>query len=322
MKRISEYALLAEEELRKIDYKGGDVAGLYEPISYAMSAGGKRLRPVLTLMSAEAFCGDPMVALKAASGIEMFHNFTLLHDDVMDKSEVRRGRPTVHVKWDENTAILSGDTMLTLATQLISEVPDAVLRPVLDVFNRMAIDVYEGQQLDMSFEREENIEMSAYLKMIGLKTGALLGAASQIGALIGGATKEQSEEMYRFGMMLGLAFQIEDDYLDTFGDATTFGKPIGGDIKNGKKTFLVVSAMNRSDKDAEAYKIASKLPSGDTKVKTITAIFEKMNMRAECRKAVSHYSASALDALKKAGLDEGKREAFRSVVEKLTGRKK
>lgn len=322
MKRISDYALLAEEEIRHIEYKEDETASLYEPIRYAMSAGGKRLRPVLTLMAADAFCGDYEVAIKAAAGIEMFHNFTLLHDDVMDHSDVRRGRPTVHVKWNENAAILSGDTMLTLASQLMMNVPDVVLRPVIDAFNAMAIDVYEGQQLDVDFEQCDMIPMESYLRMIGLKTGALLGTAARIGALIAGASAEQASEMYQFGMMLGIAFQIEDDYLDTFGDAATFGKPIGGDILNDKKTFLAVSALNRNDKDAEAYRIAVKLPAGETKIRTVTHIFEKMNLPEECRKAVSHYTALALDALKRSGLDEEKREPFIRMVEKLTGRKK
>lgn len=322
MKRISDYTLMVQEALTRIEYKDQDLECLYGPIAFAMNAGGKRLRPVILLMTAEAFGAGSEKVMAAALGIEMFHNFTLLHDDVMDKSEMRRGRPTVHVKWDENVAILSGDTMLTLATEMISEVPDALLRPVLDTFNRMAIAVYEGQALDMAFERMTEISDEAYLRMIELKTGALLGAAARIGALLGGATMEQADAMYDFGVNLGVAFQIEDDRLDTFGDAATFGKPIGGDILNDKKTFLAVTAMNRRDELGEAYRNAVQLPPAETKVKTITRIFEKMDLPENCRRQVGHYSALALNALKRSGLPEEKREVFRVLVEKLTGRKK
>ncbi|MDE6023567.1 MAG: polyprenyl synthetase family protein, partial [Muribaculaceae bacterium] len=242
MLRISEYSSLAEETIRSLSFPGSDLDGLYAPITYGMQSGGKRLRPTLVLMAADAFGNCPQKALKAAAGIEMYHNFTLLHDDVMDKSELRRGRPTVHAKWDESTAILSGDTMLTVATQLISEVDDNILRPVLDTFDAQAIKVYEGQRLDMDFETKEDVSIDEYIEMIKAKTGALLGGAAKIGALIGGASYEDAELMDEFGIMLGVAFQIEDDYLDTFGNADTFGKPIGGDINNNKKTFLMVKA--------------------------------------------------------------------------------
>ncbi|MDE6755228.1 MAG: polyprenyl synthetase family protein, partial [Muribaculaceae bacterium] len=196
MKTIAEYSADVESALRKIEYPGGSIASLYEPISYALSAGGKRIRPVLTLMGAEAFGGDWQPAMKAALGIETFHNFTLLHDDVMDKSDMRRGRPTVHKKYDENTAILSGDTMLTLATKYVSEVPDAVLRSVLDTFNDMALRVYEGQRMDMDFEQAPNISLDSYLEMIEGKTGSLLGAAVKIGSIIGGANEKDASLMY------------------------------------------------------------------------------------------------------------------------------
>lgn len=322
MKRISDYTLMVQEALAKIEYKGGDLERLYGPITYAMSAGGKRLRPVLLLMTAEAFGASPEEVMKPALGIEMFHNFTLLHDDVMDKSDMRRGRPTVHVKWDENVAILSGDTMLTLATGMISEVSDNLLRPVLETFNRMAIDVYEGQALDMAFEKETEIDEEAYIRMIELKTGALLGASAKIGALLGGASIEQADAMYDFGMALGVAFQIEDDRLDTFGDANTFGKPIGGDILNDKKTFLAVTAMNRKDELGEAYRAAVLLTATETKVKTITRIFEKMALPDTCRNEVARYSKLALSALKRSGLSDENRELFRALIDKLTGRKK
>lgn len=322
MKRISDYSAMAEAEIRSISLPEGALAGLYSPISYAMQAGGKRLRPTLVLMAADAFGGDPQKAVKAAAGMEMFHNFTLLHDDVMDKSDLRRGRPTVHAKWDSNTAILSGDTMLTLATRLVAEVDDSILRRVLDTFNDQALRVYEGQRLDMDFEHSESVTTEEYLEMIKLKTGALLGASAKIGALIGGASDEDAERMYEFGMMLGVAFQIEDDYLDTFGNAETFGKPIGGDINNNKKTFLMVKGLAAGDSNSSALRAALTMQAGPTKVKTVTRIYEMMGMPAACKAEAAAYSSKALAAVKGTSLPDDKREAFRKLIDKLIGRSK
>lgn len=322
MNRFSDYSMHIEKVLRDLTYPGAPLAGLYEPIAYALEAGGKRLRPSLLLMTADAFGGNAEAAEHAAVGVEMFHNFTLLHDDVMDKSDLRRSRPTVHSKWDENTAILSGDTMLTLATQHVAKVSDPVLRPVLDTFNSMAIRVYEGQRLDMDFETDEQVTLDDYLRMISDKTGALIGGAAKIGALIGGASEKDAELMYQYGEALGLAFQIQDDWLDVFGDSTTFGKPIGGDINNNKKSFLLLSALASSTPEAEALREAMKLPAGPTKIKTVTRIYEKLDMTARCRDAISAYSSKAIAALKATSLSDGNRAPFRLLVEKLTGRKK
>lgn len=308
--------------LRDISYPGGRLAGLYEPIEYALDAGGKRLRPSLLLMTADAFGGNTEVAEEAAVGVEIFHNFTLLHDDVMDKSDLRRSRPTVHAKWDENTAILSGDTMLTLATQHVAKVPDALLRPVLDMFNRMAVRVYEGQRLDMDFETDENVTLDDYLRMIADKTGALIGGAAGIGAILGGASAKDADLMQQYGEALGLAFQIQDDWLDVFGDTTTFGKPIGGDINNNKKSFLLLSALNAGTPDSEALREAMKLGAGETKIKVVTRLYERMNVSETCRSAIAKYSKQALKALKSTSLSEENREPFRLLIDKLTGRKK
>ncbi len=322
MKRTSEYAALAEAEIRALEFPKDNLEGLYAPIAYGMQAGGKRLRPTLVLMTADAFGKCPEKALRPAVGIEMFHNFTLLHDDVMDKSDLRRGRPTVHSKWDANTAILSGDTMLTLATKLVSDVDDSILRPVLDTFNDQALRVYEGQRLDMDFENQETVALDQYIEMIKAKTGALLGGAAKIGALIGGASKEDADRMFEFGVMLGVAFQIEDDYLDTFGNAETFGKPIGGDINNNKKTFLMVKALSLGGANAEALKVAMKMPAGPTKVKTVTRIYETMGMPAVSKAEAASYSSKALAAIKKTALSDEAREAYRKLIEKLVGRSK
>ena len=322
MKKISDYSALMEKAIRDITFPGGELASLYEPIAYALSSGGKRLRPSLLLMTADSFGGETASAFAAAAGIEVFHNFTLLHDDVMDNSETRRGRQSVFSKWNVNTAILSGDTMLTLATQLISQVPDAILRGVLDAFNSMAIKVYEGQQLDMDFETREDVSLTEYIRMIGDKTGALIGASAKIGALIGGATEAEAEKMYEYGYMLGIGFQIQDDWLDVFGDAATFGKPIGGDINNNKKSYLTLKGLESGGAEAEALAEAMKLPSGDTKVRVVTRLYEKMNISEIVRQEIAGYSAKALAALRSTSLSDEKKEPFRLLVEKLTGRKK
>ncbi len=322
MKRISEYSAMAEAAIRDLSLPSGNLDLLYSPISYGMQAGGKRLRPTLLLMAADAFGNCPEKAIAPAVGIEMFHNFTLLHDDVMDKSDMRRGRPSVHAKWDDNTAILSGDTMLTLATKKIAEVDDSILRPVLDTFNDQALRVYEGQRLDMDFEKMTEVALDEYIEMIKDKTGALLGAAAKIGALIGGASAEDADKMYEFGMMLGVAFQIDDDYLDTFGNADTFGKPIGGDINNNKKTFLMVKALATGGPNAQALKAALSMAPGATKVKTVTRIYETMGMPAVSKAEVAAYSSKALAAIKKTSLPDDRREAFRHLIEKLIARTK
>lgn len=322
MKTIAEYSVDVETAIRSLQFPEGKLSSLYQPIEYGLSAGGKRIRPVLLLMGADAFGRRAAEAIIPAVGIETFHNFTLLHDDVMDKSDLRRGRPTVHKKYDENTAILSGDTMLTLATKYISEVEGDILRDVLDTFNEMAIDVYEGQRLDMDFETAEKISLSDYLEMIEGKTGSLLGAAVKIGAMIGGASKEDAQLMYEYGVMTGLAFQIQDDWLDTFGDATTFGKPIGGDILNGKKTYLYVAALENGGNTADALRAAFNMPAGDMKVKAVTRLYEKIGVGDMCKKAVGHYSSKALKALNATSLGEEEKDAFRKLAEKLVGRKK
>lgn len=322
MKTIAEYTSIIETAIQGIDYPAGKLESLYNPIKYAMSAGGKRIRPALVLMGAEAFGSSFESALKPAIGIELFHNFTLLHDDVMDNSDVRRGRPTVHKKFDINSAILSGDTMLTLASMYVSEVEDDKLRKITNTFNQMAIKVYEGQRLDMDFESSQNIKIDDYLEMIEDKTGALLGAAVKIGALIGGASEKDADLMYEFGKMTGIAFQIQDDWLDTFGDSTSFGKNIGGDINNAKKTYLYVAALAEGGQTAEALKAAFEIPAGEMRVKTVTRLFDKLGMSEKCTKAVGHFSSKALKALNSTSLNEETKESFRHFAEKLIGRKK
>ena len=322
MQTIDDYRVLIETAIKNLKFPEGKLDSLYSPIKYALSAGGKRIRPVLTLMTADAFGDKAEMAIIPALGLETFHNFTLLHDDVMDKSELRRGRLTVHKKYDENTAILSGDTMLTLASQFISEVNDSILRSVLDSFNSMAIKVYEGQQLDMDFEKQSQIKLDDYIEMIQCKTGSLIGTCAKIGAIIGGASQSDVQKMYEFGMMTGVAFQIQDDWLDTFGDSSTFGKNIGGDINNEKKTYLYVSALQSDTQTAEALRDAFKIPAGELRVKAVTRLYEKLGIAESSKKAVNHYSSLALKALNSTDLSDEKKEVFRKFAEKLIGRKK
>lgn len=324
MKKISDYAAEAEMALRALKLSEKEPASLYGPVDYALSSGGKRLRPGLVMMAAESFGGEAALeaAKSPAAGIEMFHNFTLLHDDVMDNSDMRRGHEAVWKKWDPSTAILSGDTMLTLATQLVAEVADDRLRKVLDTFNHMALEVYEGQRLDIDFENMETVNSDTYIEMIRKKTGALLGAAGAIGAIVAGASDKDVAAMAIFGEMLGIAFQIQDDWLDTFGDASTFGKPIGGDILNDKKTFLLVKAMEADQATVDALKVTMKELKGDAKIKAVTRLYDKLKINEEARNAVSFYSKQALKALKGTSLSEEKKEPYRLLVEKLTGRKK
>ena len=245
---------------------------LYEPISYHMALGGKRVRPVLVLMACDAMGGDSANALDAALGLEMFHNFTLLHDDVMDNADVRRGRTTVHRRWNDNTAILSGDTMLTIATQYIARTANW---QVMDLFNTTAIEIYEGQQWDMDYENRNDVSVEEYINMIRLKTSVLLGCALKMGALIAEADEQQANLLYEAGVNMGLAFQLRDDVLDVWGDPETFGKEIGGDIMNNKKTYLLINTMQLAtgdDADELRHWLNDPFASRDDKVAGMTAL--------------------------------------------------
>ncbi len=234
---------LISNELKQTDFIKKPI-NLYEPIDYTMDMGGKRIRPALCLMATQLFNGDIQHALKPALGLEIFHNFTLLHDDIMDNAEVRRNKPTVHKKWNDNVGILSGDAMLINAYQYIAQCKTQQLQQVLNLFNQVALGVCEGQQYDMDFENREDVTVEEYLEMIRLKTAILLAGSLKIGALIANASEKQADLIYQFGINMGMAFQLQDDFLDTFGNQETFGKRIGGDIIANKKTFLLITALN------------------------------------------------------------------------------
>lgn len=320
---LKHYTRQIEQGLRSLPLSvDAAIPSLYEPIVYTLDGGGKRLRPVLTLMAAEALGADSASALNAALGIEVFHNFTLLHDDVMDRSDLRRGRPTVHARWDQNTAILSGDAMLTLATQLVAQVPDTALRPVLQAFNQGAMDVYEGQALDMDFERRDTVTIPEYIRMITLKTGALLATALKVGAIIGGADTERLEALYDFGTDLGIAFQIHDDYLDMYGNEERLGKPVGGDVQNNKQTYLLLTAFAHGGKEASALRQAMHMERGERKLAIFRRIYDDIGIADQCRQATVRYCNRAISALHRACLDPDQEARFATLANRLTDRDK
>jgi len=285
-------------------------AELYDPISYILHLGGKRMRPALLLMACEMFDGDIQKALKPALGIETFHNFTLLHDDIMDKAPLRRNKATVHERWNNDIAILSGDTMFVKSYQLMMHVEDSKLREVLDIFCKTAVEVCEGQQYDMNFESLDKVSIDEYLHMITLKTAVLLAASLQIGGILGGANTIDAHHLYEFGKNIGIAFQLQDDILDVYGDSAKFGKQVGGDILSNKKTYLLLSALEIATgeilEELKAW-IENKNFIAAEKVTAITAIYTKLSIRkiAESKmhefhqKAMHHYHAFSVDTEKK-----------------------
>lgn len=296
--------------------------GLYEPIEYTLAAGGKRVRPQLAMIASQMFGGKDEEVLPAALALEVFHNFTLLHDDVMDKADVRRGRPTVHVKWNENTAILSGDQMLIEAYKLLAGVPADKLPRVLQLFNKMATEICEGQQYDVDFESQEHVTIDEYLKMIRLKTSVLLANALQTGAYIAGADEQAQEALYQFGINIGLAFQIQDDILDVWSDPKTFGKAVGGDISCNKKTFVYLEAKKRGGEEAKRLEewYSQVLEDNTEKIATVKEIFEQLDVRAACEKVVEDYTQKALALLDQLPQNTAT-EQLRQLANKLNTRK-
>ena len=302
---------------------------LYDPVKYILSNGGKRIRAVMTLISANMFTNDLSHAIAPALGMEVFHNFTLLHDDIMDKATIRRGIPTVHLKWDENTAILSGDAMMILANQLIAQAPVTVLLPVLQTFNKTALEVCEGQQYDMNLEQTNistsDISESEYLEMIKLKTSVLIGASLKIGALCGGASLEQAELLYQYGLNIGLAFQIQDDLLDTFGNEADFGKRIGGDILEGKKTYLLIKALERASKE-ESTVLKSMINDSNIgeidKIETIKGIYLATGVKELAETKIESYFEKAQTFLNQLSLNDDNTKAIKELEASLKKRMK
>lgn len=318
MQNIDSYTSIAEDAIKNIPLPK-EPKGLYQPIRYALDGGGKRLRPVLAMASAEAFGADISRVINQAVGLELFHNFTLIHDDVMDNADMRRGRPAVHRRWDERTAILSGDAMLTLATMMVAKCAADVLNPSLSLFNKMAMEVYEGQQLDMDFEDEGNTTVDEYLEMIRLKTSVLLGASCAMGAVAAKASPQQVEAIYAYGEKLGIAFQLQDDYLDTFGDPMVFGKEIGGDIVNDKKTWLRIMAAQLDE--SGVIQEETKHPSSDhIKIDRIRQVYLDLNLPQMCRRLIADNIAEAIAKLKECGLDADAEKFFVDLANKTASR--
>ncbi len=316
MQTIEEYIELINKAVANIEYPKTPF-GLYEPVKYQLDMGGKRVRPLLTLMACDMFGGDIDSAISPALGLEIFHNFTLLHDDVMDKAEIRRGRPTVHIAWSENTAILSGDAMQIVATQKVCDAPANVHKEVLDLYNKTALEICEGQQYDMEFESREDVTVKEYINMIRLKTAVLIGCALKMGAIIGGATPQQSDALYKFGENIGLAFQLQDDYLDVYGDAKTFGKKIGGDILNNKKTYMLISAMTLAEGETKERLLALlDGPQDDNKIEQVTAIYTELGIDKMAREKISEYSQKALAYLNNIPNNEELKEFANSLTER------
>lgn len=296
---------------------------LYAPIGYSLAGGGKRLRPMLLMLACGIFIDETTTAMPAAAAVEVFHNFTLLHDDIMDNAAMRRGKPSVHAKWGGNVAILSGDAMLISAYRLLSEVPPHLLPRILKTFNDMAIGVCEGQQYDMDFEERQKVSVVEYMHMIELKTSVLLAGAVTIGAILGGAGEEDCRKLYRFAIELGLAFQLQDDLLDSYGDLR-LGKAIGGDILEGKKTYLMITAMSRaSEEDREILRTTYTDPhrSDADKIAAVKAVYDKYNIPRLTEQQISIKFERALTLLETLSVDNVRTEAMRCYAESLIGRK-
>lgn len=319
---IGELKNLVESGIRELSFNR-EPKDLYEPITYMLSLDAKRMRPVLVLCGCDLFAGDVKAAMSPALGMEVFHNFTLLHDDIMDNAPLRRSMQTVHTRWNPNVAILSGDTMFVKACELMLKTDDRCLRPVMELFHRTAIEVCEGQQLDMDFEKRNDVSIGEYIHMISYKTAVLPAACLQTGAIIAGASGEDSRHIYEFGKNIGIAFQIQDDILDVFGDNAKVGKVKGGDILANKKTFLLIKAFelaNAGDRKLLNEIIDEGKLTGDEKVSTVTAIYDRAGVRALAEKEMEKHFHESLRHLSEIKVDESRKVVLRGFAEGLMKR--
>lgn len=322
--------LTADEILAKFnDYLDGlsydrEPKGLYEPVKYVLSMGGKRIRPSLMLMAYNMYKDDPESILPSACAIETYHNYTLLHDDLMDNAAMRRGKQTVHVKWNANTAILSGDSMLVLAYSHFLKCRPDKLKPVLDLFTETALEIGEGQQYDMDFETRTDVTEAEYIEMIRLKTSVLLACALKIGAILADAPDEDADNLYKFGEQMGLAFQLQDDYLDVYGDPSVFGKAVGGDILCNKKTYMLINAFNRAD-DAQRAELMRWVTAKDfdpkEKIAAVTAIYDKVGIRKVAEEKIEYYFEQSRKYLAKVNLPDERKAVLAAYTDKMMTRK-
>ena len=323
MHSIYQYQEFISEYLQT-QYETKEPKNLYDPIHYILGLGGKRMRPVLTLMSAEVFDADFKKALPAALAVEVFHNFSLIHDDIMDDAPLRRGNETVHEKWDINTGILSGDAMLILAYQYFEKYEPRVFRDLAKLFSKTALEVCEGQQWDVDFETRDDVSIPDYLKMIEYKTAVLVAAAMKMGAIIAETSEENANLIYAFGLNLGLAFQLQDDYLDAFGNPETFGKQVGGDIIENKKTYLYLKAYefaSREQAEQLAHLFSIQPEDNSEKINSVREIFLATGAAFETKKAIQEFTLKAFETLQKISIDNEKKEILQSFGENLMGRK-
>ncbi|MBI1192047.1 MAG: polyprenyl synthetase family protein [Bacteroidetes bacterium] len=315
MNALDRYRTLLDDAVAQWRPETGP-ATLYEPVRYILDLGGKRLRPVLVLLAAELNGGRAEAALGPALGIEWFHNFSLLHDDIMDQAALRRGKPTVHVRYSPSAAILSGDVMLVDAFRFLSQVRPELLPELLQRFSRTAVEVCEGQQMDMDFEKRQDVRVEEYLEMIRLKTAVLLGCSLYVGGRVGGSTSDQAEALYAFGEHLGLAFQLRDDLLDSYGDPDKFGKTVGGDILQDKKTYLFIHALERASTQ-DRQQLLNNPNKGSQKVEAVLALYARTGARPATEAAIQDHHQQALAALNRAALPPTGEHALRDLAEYL-----
>lgn len=308
--------------IREQDFSGMP-AGLYEPLQYTIELGGKRIRPCLSLMACELFGKEPEAVIEPAIGMELFHNFTLIHDDIMDEAEMRRGHPTVHHKWNRNNAILSGDLMHVIANQYLMKVDDDILREVLTLYNQTAVRVCEGQQMDMNFEADDQVNLSDYLEMISLKTASLLAACLQLGGIAARTDDSHKQAIYDFGLNMGIAFQIHDDFLDAFGHSDQFGKHIGGDILAGKKTYLYIKTKELANA-SEQQKLDELMNDGQMadaeKIEGVTSLYEKLGIKEATAKVRDEYFDRALTSLHQINRPDSDKKPLLNLAEYLMQR--
>ena len=300
-------------------------ASLYEPVKYVLSLGGKRIRPVLMLLGYNLWREHPEDILMPAIGLETYHNYTLLHDDLMDKADMRRGHETVHRRWDANKAILSGDSMLVLACERVAQVPAEKLRDVLDLFTVTALEIGEGQEYDMSFETRNDVTEDEYIEMIRLKTSVLLACALKMGAILADAPQEDVDRLYRAGEQLGLAFQLQDDLLDVYGDPAVFGKAIGGDIASNKKTYMLINAYNLANEKQRAELkrwIGAKTFNREVKVSEVTRLYDEIGIRQLCEQKINYYFDLARQTLDEVNVPDERKQALRHYMDEMLHRNK
>ena len=322
--KVAFFENLIKKEIEKV-MKDEQPSTLFEPARYTFSLGGKRLRPMLTLLAADMFGGDIDDVVKSAIGVEIFHNFSLLHDDLMDNADMRRGNPTVHKKWNANTAILSGDAMVIESYKYISDVEPKYLPQILDLFSNTAMSICKGQQYDMDFEQRDDVSESEYIEMITLKTAVLLGCALKIGAILSDASDKDASALYEFGINIGLAFQLKDDLLDVYGDPKVFGKNLGGDILSNKKTYLLIKALKSSDDNQSAVlnkwlKAKDYIP--EEKISAVKNIYDELNLKAISEKIIENYYLASLECLRSISVSDERKRDLTEFAKSLMYREK